>query len=117
MPVTSPGPLKDAEYIGSWFSVELDNGITGYFTDVSGLAIDVGVVEVQASNEKGDTVSRKRPCLLSARCSAAPATLGIALGSFAESACINTDLAPARNALGSSPMAMTGSTPTMENTE
>ena len=61
MPVTSPGPLKDAEFVGSWFSVELDNGITGYFTDVTGLAIDVGVVEVQATNEKGDTVTRKRP--------------------------------------------------------
>lgn len=59
MPVTSPGPLKDAEYVGSWFSVELDNGITGFFTDVAGLAIEVGVVE--KTDALKDTATRKRP--------------------------------------------------------
>ncbi|MGB8858227.1 MAG: phage tail protein [Ilumatobacteraceae bacterium] len=61
MPVTTPGPVKDEEYIGSWFGVELDNGIKGAFTDVSGLSIDVGVVEVKVSTPAGDTMIRKRP--------------------------------------------------------
>jgi phage tail-like protein len=59
MPVTSPGPVKDAEYVGSWFSVELDNGISGFFTDVGGLAVEVGVVE--KTDALKDTVTRKRP--------------------------------------------------------
>ena len=59
MPVTSPGPLQDAEYVGSWFSVELDNGIQGFFTDVGGLAIEIGVVE--KTDTMKDTTTRKRP--------------------------------------------------------
>ena len=59
MPVTTPGDVKDLDYIGSWFSVELDNGITGYFTDVSGLAIEIGVVE--KTDTQKDTITRKRP--------------------------------------------------------
>lgn len=59
MPITSPGVLQDTEYIGSWFTVELDNGIDGYFTDVSGLAIEIEVVEKTDSSK--DTLTRKRP--------------------------------------------------------
>lgn len=59
MPVTSPGLLEDQEYIGSWFSVELDNGITGNFSQVSGLAIEIEVVEITDTNI--DTITRKRP--------------------------------------------------------
>ena len=59
MPITSPGALQDAEYIGSWFSLELDNGITGFFSEVSGLAIEVEVVEI--TDASTDTVTRKRP--------------------------------------------------------
>ena len=59
MPITSPGALQDAEYIGSWFSLELDNGITGAFSEVSGLAIEVEVVEITDSS--ADTMTRKRP--------------------------------------------------------
>ncbi len=59
MPVTTPGPLKDAEYIGSWFSVELDNGVSGFFTEVGGLALEVGVVEI--TDAMKDTATRKRP--------------------------------------------------------
>jgi phage tail-like protein len=61
MAVTTPGPTTDVEHLGSWFSVELDNGITGSFTDVTGLSIDVGVVEVKETTVKGDTIFRKRP--------------------------------------------------------
>lgn len=59
MPVTSPGPLQDAEYLGSWFNLELDNGIDGFFKEISGLAIEVEVVEITDASR--DTLTRKRP--------------------------------------------------------
>jgi phage tail-like protein len=59
MPVTSPGDLQDAEYVSSWFGVELDNGISGYFSEVSGLGVDIEVVEITDSSS--DTMTRKRP--------------------------------------------------------
>lgn len=59
MPITEPGPEIDEQLIGSWFSVELDNGITGEFTEVGGLGIDIEVVTVNTSNS--DTKTRKRP--------------------------------------------------------
>lgn len=59
MPVTEAGPTDDAQLIGSWFAVELDNGIKGEFTDVGGLGIDIEVVEHTAS--KADTATVKRP--------------------------------------------------------
>ena len=36
MALNIPGPLEDKEYVGSWFAVELDNGVKGTFTDISG---------------------------------------------------------------------------------
>lgn len=59
MAVVSPGILEDAELIGSWFEVKLDNGITGMFSDVSGLSIEIEVVENTMTAK--DTVMRKRP--------------------------------------------------------
>jgi phage tail-like protein len=59
MPTTSPGEVKDVELVGSWFSVELENGIEGHFSEVGGLNVDVEVVEV--TDAKSDTVTRKRP--------------------------------------------------------
>lgn len=59
MAVLSPGPVQDDELIGSWFEVKLDNGVTGMFSDVSGLAIEVQVVEQTMSAK--DTATRKRP--------------------------------------------------------
>ncbi len=59
MAVITAGDIKDAELIGSWFEVKLDNGITGMFSDVSGLNIEIEVVE-KALTAK-DTVQRKRP--------------------------------------------------------
>ncbi len=59
MPVTTPGPVHDLEYIGSWFSLELDNGVTGFFKDISGLGIEVEVIEITDSSK--DTTTRKRP--------------------------------------------------------
>ncbi len=46
MAVTTPGQVKDVELIGSWFAIELDNGITGSFTDASGFGYEMEVVEL-----------------------------------------------------------------------
>ena len=59
MPVTSPGALQDAEYLGSWFGLELDNGIDGFFKEIGGLAIEIEVVEITDTSK--DTFTRKRP--------------------------------------------------------
>lgn len=59
MAVLTPGDVQDAELIGSWFEVTLDNGITGMFSDVSGLSIEIEVVDNTLTAK--DTVNRKRP--------------------------------------------------------
>ena len=59
MPVTSSDPVHDTEYTGSWFSLELDNGVEGVFTDIGGLGIEVGVIEI--TDSKNDTTTRERP--------------------------------------------------------
>lgn len=59
MPITSPGDVEDAELVGSWFSIELDNGISGYFSEATGLGMEVEVVEV--TDASTDTLTRKRP--------------------------------------------------------
>jgi phage tail-like protein len=61
MPVTTPGEVKDVELVGSWFSIKLDNGIEGFFTDASGFGFEMEVVEKNDSSAKGDTRTRKRP--------------------------------------------------------
>jgi len=59
MPVTTPGDVKDQELIGSWFEVVLDNGVSGQFSDVSGLVIEINIVDITMSAK--DTINRKRP--------------------------------------------------------
>jgi len=59
MPVTAPGAVQDTEYVGSWFGVQLDNGIEGFFSEATGLNIEIEVVEITDSST--DTVTRKRP--------------------------------------------------------
>jgi phage tail-like protein len=59
MAVVTTGAAEDVEYVGSWFSVELGNGISGNFTEVSGLSMDIEVVTITDSFK--DTVTRKRP--------------------------------------------------------
>lgn len=61
MPVTTPGETKDIELVGSWFTIEMDNGIKGNFTDASGFGYEMEVVEKTESTAKGDTRTRKRP--------------------------------------------------------
>lgn len=52
------GAVTHIEQIGSWFTVEVA-GATGTFTDVAGLAVEVGVVEQQVTGMKGDTITKK----------------------------------------------------------
>ena len=59
MAQVTPGDTMDAELVGSWFDVKLDNGIVGAFGEVSGLSISVEVVTIESSMK--DTVTRKRP--------------------------------------------------------
>ena len=59
MPVTAPGEVKDVELVGSWFYLKLDNGIEGYFSSVSGFAIEMEVIETTVTNV--DTRTQKRP--------------------------------------------------------
>jgi phage tail-like protein len=61
MPVTTPGETQDVELVGSWFSITLDNGIDGFFTDASGFNYEMEVVEQTEASPMGDTRTRKRP--------------------------------------------------------
>lgn len=61
MPVTTPGETKDVELVGSWFTITLDNGISGIFTDASGFGYEMEVVETTVATAKGDTRTQKRP--------------------------------------------------------
>ena len=57
MPVTEAGPTTDEQLIGSWFSVELDNGIEGQFTDVNQAGFhDLAVL----SDHQGISVVKRR---------------------------------------------------------
>ena len=61
MAATAAGLLEDAELMSSWFSVELDNGITGEFSEVGGLDYEVAMVETTVTGISGDTKTIKRP--------------------------------------------------------
>jgi len=62
MAATVVGPKEDKELVGSWFSIELDNGVKGFFSDASGLSIELEVIEIsQSDGSKGNVVDRKRP--------------------------------------------------------
>jgi phage tail-like protein len=63
MPVTTPGPVQDQERVASWFFVTLDNAKPAFFSEASGLSMEVEVVENTQSNEKGDTFTRRRPAV------------------------------------------------------
>ena len=59
MPVTTPAETVDKHYVSSWFGVELDNGIQGFFSEVGGLAVEIEVIESTLADT--DTMTRKRP--------------------------------------------------------
>jgi len=58
MPTKLAGAVEHYEQIGSWFTVDVA-GASGTFTDVTGLSIEVGVVEQQVAGPKGDTITKK----------------------------------------------------------
>jgi len=62
MPVTTPGPTKDQERIASWFTVEVDAAAgAAFFSEASGLTMEIDVVENTQADSKGDTFTRRRP--------------------------------------------------------
>jgi phage tail-like protein len=56
---TSAGEIDNIYHVGSWFNVEIEGLTVAAFTDVSGLAIELNVVEINDSNK--DTATRKTP--------------------------------------------------------
>ena len=58
---TLPDAVTDTLAVGSWFHVALDNGISGDFKDVGGLAVEVEVTDVVATSVTGNTLTAKRP--------------------------------------------------------
>lgn len=58
MPLKLPGELDHIEQLVSFFEVEILGAKTTW-TDVSGLAIEVGVVDQAVSGPKGDTIIKK----------------------------------------------------------
>jgi phage tail-like protein len=59
MPDKAEGTLQDEELVGSWFGVEFKNGIEGHFSEVTGLGMEIEVVEY--TDTAVDTLTRKRP--------------------------------------------------------
>jgi phage tail-like protein len=63
MPVTTPGETKDQERVASWFTVAIDGHKATFFSEASGLTMEVEVVENTQSDSKGDTFTRRRPAV------------------------------------------------------
>jgi phage tail-like protein len=64
MAVSTPGTVLDTEYVGSWFSIDLKiagQSVTGFFKEISGLGIEVEIVDVATVDATGRTRTRKRP--------------------------------------------------------
>jgi len=61
MPAPILGLLEDNFLVGSWFTLELKRAKIEGITDVSGLAVEVGVVDVQQAKKGGIMDARKRP--------------------------------------------------------
>jgi phage tail-like protein len=61
MAIPGVGPAKDEFLVGSWFTIELKKAKIEGITEVSGLAIEIDVVDYTQVDAKGTTVSKKRP--------------------------------------------------------
>lgn len=64
MATTTEGALQDAEYDASLFSVDLKyagKALQGFFTSISGLGVEINVVDVISTDAKGQQIARKRP--------------------------------------------------------
>jgi phage tail-like protein len=55
------GLLEDQFLVGSWFTLELKRATIDGITDISGLSVEVAVVDVQQAKKAGITDTRKRP--------------------------------------------------------
>jgi phage tail-like protein len=62
MPVPATGAATDVERVTSWFTVELDaTQSVAFFSEASGLAMEIDVVENTQTSKTGDTFTRRRP--------------------------------------------------------
>lgn len=61
MPAAVPQQLIDEQFTGSRFSIELDNGIKGFFSDASGFALEMGVTDKKHTTNDGQIGEYKLP--------------------------------------------------------
>lgn len=61
MPNLIAGPIEDQFLVGSWFSLETDKATIVGITEVSGLAIEIDVVDYTQNTSGGAQISKKRP--------------------------------------------------------
>jgi phage tail-like protein len=61
MPAIAEGLKEDSLLVGSWFSLELKKITIDTISEISGLAVEVDVVEYTAVQLGGTTVTKKRP--------------------------------------------------------
>lgn len=64
MATTVPGAQQDPEILSSFFSLELENGIQGEFTEITGLGYDANVVSLDQSDKKGNVVQTRTPGII-----------------------------------------------------
>lgn len=61
MPAVVPQSVTDEVFVGSRFTIELDNGITGEFSDASGFALEMVVSEKKVVLSDGSILEAKLP--------------------------------------------------------
>ena len=61
MAAVSAGAKVDNLLVGSWFSIELDKATITGITEITGLAVEIDVVDYTQVTAGGVTVSKKRP--------------------------------------------------------
>ena len=61
MPASVPQSTVDEVFVGSRFAIELDNGITGEFSDASGFALEMGVTDKKVARLDGTISEVKLP--------------------------------------------------------
>ena len=61
MAVNTPGAVEDDILVGSWFILELPKLKIESITEISGLALEIDVVEVKSASKDGKTIVMKRP--------------------------------------------------------
>ena len=61
MAAVSAGAKVDNLLVGSWFSIELDKATITGITEITGLAVEIDVVDYTQVTTGGVTVNKKRP--------------------------------------------------------